>query len=74
MIGLKELENRFTYHAPEEDQVHNYEDIRGIGRRMAAIIIGLTPDCREQALAVTKIEEAVFWANAAVARNREVKS
>lgn len=30
-----------------------------------------TPKSREQSLAITKVEEAMFWANAAIARNQE---
>jgi hypothetical protein len=34
----------------------------------------LCPGSRELSLAITKLEEAVFWANAAIARNeKEVK-
>jgi hypothetical protein len=34
----------------------------------ALIVTDLVPDGRERALALTKLEEAVFWANAAIAR------
>ena len=68
MIDNKELTNRLTYHAPKEIQLSMYEEIRGEARLFADCILSLTPESREQALAITKLEEAVMWANAAIAR------
>lgn len=67
----KELENVFSYHAPTEDQVKDYNTIRSEGKRLASIINELCPDSRERSLALTKIREAVMWANAAIACNQE---
>jgi hypothetical protein len=64
-----QIENNFTYHAPKEGQPSRYEQIREEGKRLAYNIKNLTPESREQSLAFTKIEEAIFWANAAIARN-----
>ena len=63
------LENRFTYHAPKEGQPQKYTEIRHSGKSFAETIDALCPDSREKALAITKLEEAVMWANAAIARN-----
>ncbi|MHB8573663.1 MAG: Acb2/Tad1 domain-containing protein [Candidatus Dormibacteria bacterium] len=38
----------------------------------AGAIVAETPECREQSLAITAMEEAMMWANAAIARNPEV--
>jgi hypothetical protein len=65
---LEELENRFTYHAPNEEQARRYPILRGEAHALARSISRLTRPCREQSLALTKLEEAVFWANAAIAR------
>jgi len=35
---------------------------------MTVKVLQVAPDSRERSLALTKIEEAVFWANAAIAR------
>lgn len=64
-----ELVRRFTYHPPKGDQVHRYESIRAEGMTFATIISKLTPVSREQSLALTNLEQAVMWANAAIARN-----
>jgi hypothetical protein len=64
-----ELEKRFTYHPPKHDQVARYGEIRSNAKGFASQIVNLTPPSREQALALTKLEEAVMWANAAIARN-----
>lgn len=63
-----EIATRFTYHAPKPGQPEVYEKLRAGARELAALIVANTPDSREQALALTRVEEAVFWANAAVAR------
>lgn len=68
MIDGEELDTRFTYHPPIDDQPERYQSIRAAGKRMASEVVATTPECREQSLAVTAIEEAVFWANAAIAR------
>ena len=69
MITHEELENRFTYHAPKEGQPERYERIRYKAKMFTAYINEHCPDSREKSVALTKIEEAVMWANAAIARN-----
>jgi hypothetical protein len=63
------LENIFTYHAPKDDQAERYTDIRAEAKALATLIMSLCPRCRERSLALTKLEEAIFWANASIARN-----
>lgn len=68
-MNHEELENRYTYHAPKESQPERYERIRYKAKMLAAYINEYCPDSREKSLAFTKIDEAVMWANAAIARN-----
>jgi hypothetical protein len=67
-ISDQELATRFTYHAPTEDQRITYEVLRQGARDLARLIRDVTPSSREQSLAMTSLEETVFWANAAIAR------
>lgn len=69
---MEDLESRFTYHAPREGQPEMYQIIRFNARELASRIDELCPDGREKSLAVTKLEEAVMWANAAIARSGHV--
>lgn len=64
-----EIEKRFTYQPPKGDQPQRYGEMRAKALEMAVFIQGHTPASREQALALTKLDEVVFWANAAIARN-----
>jgi hypothetical protein len=64
-----ELAKRFTYHPPTGDQPKRYIDLREATMLLARRIIELTPSSREQALALTNLEQAVMWANAAIARD-----
>ena len=64
-----QLENNFKYHAPKDDQQERYVFLRDEARVLAYNIVKNTPESREQSLAITKLEEAIFWANAAIARN-----
>ena len=68
-MDRNEIENRFTYHSPKEDQPERYVSIRDAAKMFATLIIQIVPESREQSLAITKIEEAVMWANAGIARN-----
>lgn len=67
----QQLENNFTYHAPKDGQAERYGVIRDAAKSLAILIQTETPQSREQSLAFTKLEEAVFWANAAIARNEK---
>lgn len=71
MIGTKVLKNRFTYHPPNEEQTSQYQQLRAMGHRLALRIDRLAPDGYEKENAVKAIEEAVMWANAAIARGSE---
>ena len=64
-----EIESNYTYHAPKADQPERYEAIRYKAKMLAAYINENCPDSREKSLAFTKLEEAVMWANASIARN-----
>ena len=70
---MNELMKRFTYHPPTGDQPRRYHAVRELAKEMALEIDSLCPDSREKALAITKLEEVVFWANASIARNEEEK-
>ena len=70
-MTIEEIANNFTYHAPREGQVERYEEIRAKGMLFALEVFGSCPESREKSLAMTKIEEAVMWANAAIARNED---
>ena len=63
-----ELESRFTYHAPKPGQLDKYTALRNLAKDFATMINVLVPDSREKSLAITKVEEAIMWANAGIAR------
>ena len=64
-----QIENNFKYHAPKEGQPEKYEVIRATAKSLAYVIENECPNSREKSLAMTKLEEAVMWANAGIARN-----
>jgi hypothetical protein len=65
----QKIENSFTYHAPKGSQPERFEALRAKAKELAYLIDGLVPVSREQSLALTNLEQAVFWANAGIARN-----
>jgi hypothetical protein len=66
---LVDLENRFTYHPPTEQQIEIYATIRQAALEKAHMLASWLPSCRETSLALTHLEEMVFWADAAIARH-----
>lgn len=69
MDTKEQIENNFKYHPPKGGQDEKYDILRGAGRTFALEVLHLCPEGREKSLAITKMEEAVMWANAAIARN-----
>lgn len=64
-----QIENNFKYHAPTPEQIPMYEEVRDRAKELALFYVSQCPDSRELSLALTHLEEAVMWANAAIARN-----
>lgn len=66
---IEDLENRFRYHPPQTEQRRSAHDsVRGALLGVADHFNTLLPDGREKSLAITKLEEVMFWANASLAR------
>lgn len=64
-----EIEVNFTYHPPNGQQQIRYEAIRNLGKELAHYINAACPTSAEATLAIRRLEEAVMWANAAIARH-----
>ncbi|MCW5942914.1 MAG: hypothetical protein KIS66_11825 [Fimbriimonadaceae bacterium] len=69
MVTQADLDNRFVYHAPLPGQTERYRSLRDQAKSLAEAIVAGTPESREQSLALTNLEQAIMWANAAIARN-----
>lgn len=69
-ITRDELARRFGYHPPvEPGKKEQHEEVRRVLREAADQLVTLTGGpTPEQTLAIRKLEEAMFWANAAIAR------
>lgn len=63
-----DLDNRFDHHPPDEAKIKAHQNMRRVFRFAASAADQAMPDCREKSLAMTALEEAMFWANAGIAR------
>lgn len=66
---IPDIENNFKYHAPKPGQPEKYTALREKAKELAYLITELCPNSREKSLAITQLETAVMWANAAIARH-----
>ena len=65
---MADLDVRFAYHPPKPDQPGRWQLICDMAKGFAKLLITACPESRELSLALTALEEAVFWANASIAR------
>jgi hypothetical protein len=65
----EDIEHRFKYHKPDAEKAALHQIARARCRGVADDLNDLLPECREKSLVMTKLEEAMFWANAAIARD-----
>lgn len=65
------IDNDYSYHAPRPGQIERYQQIRASAKAFAELVVQETPYSREQSLALTHIEQAVMFANAAIARHEK---
>lgn len=63
--------NDFQHHDLNEEQLVRLGNLGAQFRSMAETVVYRTPASREQSLALTALEEASFWASAAIARNEK---
>lgn len=62
------IKNDFTYHKPPAEIAQNFVTLREKAKELALLFDSLVPYGREQATALTRLEEAVMHANAGIAR------
>lgn len=63
------LENMFSYHPASGEQPGLYGAVRASCLELALFIDALVPDSLEKEQAFLRLNEAMFWANGAIARN-----
>lgn len=63
------LDNTFTHHPPTGNQAERYVFLRAEAKRLAEAIVTNTPASAEQTLALRAVQQAMMWANAAIAIN-----
>jgi hypothetical protein len=63
------IDRNFKYHTPKEGQPAIYQAIRDKAKELAVLLQASVPEGREKSLAFTKLEEAVMWGNAGIARS-----
>jgi hypothetical protein len=68
-ITLDSLDARFTHHAPTGDQPARYQRLRAKALEFARQIVEDCPSSAERSTALTNLDAAVMFANAAIARN-----
>lgn len=66
-VTKKNVDDVFTYHAPEGDQPTRYATLRVAARVFVETILENTPVCADQQAAIRLVREAVMTANAAIA-------
>lgn len=65
------IEKRFAYHKPDAKGLENIRQIRGRFVALASWAADTLPEGREKALALTALQDAMMWANAAEAMTWE---
>jgi hypothetical protein len=70
MNGVTQVEitRRFSHHSPDPKGVERMRALRNCGKLLGEMMVELCPASRELAVAVTKLEETIMWANAAIVR------
>jgi hypothetical protein len=70
-MSPEDIANRFAFHPATTDEKRDaHTSVRQQCRQLADALNAQLPEGREKALVMTKLEEVMFWGNAALARNR----
>lgn len=70
---LKQLWDwNFSNHTPTPEAIRKIEGLRSTAKALKDAIIAMSPHSRERSLALTNLEQVVFYSVAAVARTENV--
>lgn len=71
-MDSSEIASRFAFHpATTADRKADHELVRELAGNLANALNKHLPEGREKAVVMTKLEEVMFWGNAAIARQTE---
>lgn len=69
---MLDLKNRFKHHPPRnEEEIQQHEQVRKLCLGLALELVTICPVSRKLSLALTHLEEVMFFANGALARHKE---
>lgn len=67
---IARIKNNHAHHPPQTaERISAHEQVREVTAECAKRLVDLCPEGRELSLALTAMEEAMMWANAAIARS-----
>lgn len=69
-VDYVDIAHRTEHHPPDEGAVACHQVVREMTRNALVTLQQVCPRSPERTLAERKIEEAMMWANAAIARDR----
>ncbi len=72
-MTTKIIDHCFISHRLSPEEVKKCDTVRKRAKELVEFITEVYPASREYSVAVTHIETAMFWANAAIARNKPIK-
>ncbi len=67
------LEYNFVHRSPTKEQIKNYDTIRDNFKEIATLISEICPESREKTESLVNLEQAMFWANASIAREKKTE-
>jgi GH25 family lysozyme M1 (1,4-beta-N-acetylmuramidase) len=65
---MERIEHNFKFYPPSGEQAEKYVRMRQTAKGLARQIVEMCPEGEERSTALVRLEEAVMWANAAIAR------
>ena len=60
-----------SFHRADAEKQSQHEEVREVTRKCAQRLLELCPKSRELSLALTAMQDAMMWANAAIAIHQE---
>jgi hypothetical protein len=70
LVKTDRIDRDFTAHSLSPEKITYTNSMRESCAGLAMFIMDHVPEGREQSIALTKLEEVMFWANAGIARDK----